>query len=67
VKITGHVFSPLIWNVFQIIVDIFFLVVSAYVFNQSHGHLLLSDALHVTITMALKIKTKWEWHPLWLV
>ncbi len=61
-RIIGHVFSPLIWNIFQIIFDIFFLVVSVYVFNQSHGHCLLSDALHVAITMALKLKTKLEWH-----
>jgi len=52
---------------FQIIVHIFFLVMNIYVFNQSHGHCLLSDALHVTITMALKLKTKLEWHPIWLI
>ncbi len=61
-RITSHLFSPIIWNVFEIIVDIFFMVVSAYVFNQSHGHCLFFDALHVAITMALKLKTKLEWH-----
>jgi hypothetical protein len=35
---------------------VFFSVVSACVFNQSHGHLLISNALHVTITMALELK-----------
>jgi hypothetical protein len=67
VRITDHVFSPLILNVFKVIVDIFFLVVSVSVFNQSHGHWLLFDALHVAITMALKLKTKLEWYPLWLI
>jgi hypothetical protein len=30
-KINSHVFSPLTWHIFQIIFDIFFLVVNAYV------------------------------------
>jgi hypothetical protein len=33
-----------------------FLVVSACVLNESHGHWLLSNALNVTIIMSLKIK-----------
>jgi len=41
----------------------FSLVVNAYVFNQSHGHLLFSNALHVTITMALELKEKSKMAP----
>jgi len=67
VRITSHVFSLLIWNVFKIIVHIVFLVVSVSMFDQTHGHWLLFDALHVAITMALKLKTKLEWHLLWLI
>ncbi len=66
-RITNHVFSPLIWNVFQIIVDIVFLVVNVYVLNHYHGHCLFSNVLHVVITMALKLKTKLEWHLLCLI
>jgi hypothetical protein len=33
------------------------------VFNQSHGHLLFSNALHVTITMALELKEKSKMTP----
>jgi len=40
---------------------------SGYVLNQSHGHWLLSNALHVAITMALKLKTKLEWQTLCLI
>jgi hypothetical protein len=43
-------------HVYQIIVDILFLVVTVCVFNQSHGHWLLSSALNATITMTLKLK-----------
>jgi hypothetical protein len=39
------VFSPLIKNVFQIIVDIVYLVANVYVLSQSHGHWLLSKCL----------------------
>ncbi len=39
------------------------LIVSAYVLNQSHGHWLLFVALHVAISMALKLRKKLEWHP----
>jgi hypothetical protein len=38
----------------------FCLVVSAYVLNQSCGHLLLFDALNVTIIMSLKLKEEFE-------
>jgi hypothetical protein len=55
-KVIGRVPSPLTWHVFQIIIDVLSLVVSACVLNQSHGHWLLSDALNVTIFMRLKFK-----------
>ncbi len=53
--------GPLTWDVFQIIIDIFPLVVSVYVLNQSHGNWLLFNALHVAITMTLKLKEKIGW------
>ncbi len=53
-RITSCVPPPLIWHIFQTIVDVLFLVVSAYVLNSSHGHWLLSNALNATITMSLK-------------
>jgi hypothetical protein len=34
--------------------------VNVYVLNQSHGHRLLFDALHVAITIALKLKEKFK-------
>jgi len=46
----------LTWDVLKIIVDILSPILSACVFNQSHWHWLLYDALHVAITMALKLK-----------
>jgi len=49
-RISDHVFSPLTWDVFQIIVDILFLIMNAYVFNQLRRHQLLSNALHVLET-----------------
>jgi hypothetical protein len=59
-RINGHVFSPLIWNFFKSLFILFFLVVSAYVFNESDWHWLLSDALHVAITMALELNFFWN-------
>jgi hypothetical protein len=52
VKITIHVFPPLTWDVSQIIVDIFFLIVSACVLHQSCKHQLLSN-LHTTIIIVV--------------
>jgi hypothetical protein len=49
------VFSPLTWDVFQIIVDILFWIMNAYVFNQPRRHQLLSNALHVLETKINKI------------
>jgi hypothetical protein len=45
------------------IIDIFFSVVNVCVLNQSHGHWLLFDALHVTITMTLKLKEFFKIEP----
>jgi len=45
----------LIWHISQI-VHCVSLVVIACVLNQSRGHWLLSDALHSTISMSLKLK-----------
>jgi hypothetical protein len=56
VRVTSLVLPPLTWHISQIIVDALSLVVSACVLNQSHGHLLLSNALNVTIIMSLKLK-----------
>jgi uncharacterized membrane protein len=55
-KITKCVPLPLIWDVLKIVVDILSPIVSACVFNQSCWHWLSYDALHVAITMALKLK-----------
>jgi hypothetical protein len=35
---------------------LFFLIVTAYVLNQFHGHWLLSNALHFAISLNLKQK-----------
>jgi len=35
---------------------LFSLIISAYVFNQSHGHWLISDVLHFAISTSLKLK-----------
>jgi hypothetical protein len=50
----GHAAMPLTWDVLKIIVDIHSLVVNVCVFNQSCGHLLFFNVLHVAITMALE-------------
>jgi hypothetical protein len=44
------------WNVVQIVIDNFFPIVSACVFNQSHKHWLLNDALNATIITTLKFQ-----------
>jgi hypothetical protein len=36
-RIIGCVLPPLTWHIFQIIVDVLFLVVNAYVLNQYVG------------------------------
>jgi hypothetical protein len=41
---------------FQIIVDCLSLVLSNCVYNKSHEHWLLNDALHFAISMNLKLK-----------
>ncbi len=53
---TARVLPPLIWHIFQIIVDSFGLVVFACILNQSKVHWLLSDALNSIISMSLKSK-----------
>jgi hypothetical protein len=55
-RVIGQTLPPLTWQIFQTIVDCFSPIVFACVFNQSHGHWLLSDALHSTISMNLKLK-----------
>jgi hypothetical protein len=57
-KIIGCVLPPLTLHMSQVIVDVFFLVVSVCVLNQVHGHWLLYDVLNVIITMSLKLKEK---------
>jgi hypothetical protein len=48
---------------FKLLLIFFSLVVSACVFNQSHGPLLFSNVLHVIITMALEQKEKSKMAP----
>jgi hypothetical protein len=54
--ITNHVPTPLTWHKSQIIVDVLFLILNICVLNKYCGHWLLSNALHVTITVTLKFK-----------
>jgi len=51
-----RVLPPLIWHIFQIIVDSFGLVIFVCILNQSKVHWLLSDVLNSTISMSLKSK-----------
>jgi len=53
--ITIQVPSPLTWHTSQIIVDVFFIVLNVCVSNQSHGHWLFFNVLHILITMTLKL------------
>jgi hypothetical protein len=46
----------LTWQISQTIVDCLSPAVFTCVLNQSHGHWLLSDVLHFTILMSLKLK-----------
>jgi hypothetical protein len=50
----------LTWHICEIVVDYFALVVTTCVLNQFKGHWLLSDALHSTISISLKLKKKLE-------
>jgi hypothetical protein len=54
VRVTSHVPPPLTWHIYQIIVDVLFLIITAYVLNHFCGRWLFSDALNVTITKSLK-------------
>ncbi len=56
-RISDPVPSPLTWVVSQIIVDILFVIMNAYVFNQPRRHQLFSNALHVLETKINKIWT----------
>jgi hypothetical protein len=59
VRIIGRVLSFLIWDVFQIIVDIILsLIVNVCVFNQSHVNWLFFYAFYARFTMELKLKEK---------
>ncbi len=53
---TSRMFPPLTWQISHIIVGCLSPIVSMCVLNQSHGHWLLSDALHFAISMSLRIK-----------
>jgi hypothetical protein len=55
-RVINQMPPPLTWHIYQIIVDCFFPIVSTYVVNQPCGHWLLSDALHIAISMSLKLK-----------
>jgi hypothetical protein len=55
---TTWMLPPLTWHIFQIIVDVFSLIMFVYVFSQSKGHSLLRDALNFTICNCLKLKEK---------
>ncbi len=44
------------WHNFRIIVDFLSPIVSTCVWNQLHGHLLLSDVLNYAISMILKLR-----------
>ncbi len=57
-KVVGRVPPPFTWNICWIIVDFFSPIVSTCVLNQSHGHLLLSDALNYAISMILKLRVR---------
>jgi len=56
VKMNAKVPPPLIWHIFQIIVNSFGPIVFTCISNQSKCHRLLFDALNSTISMSLKFK-----------
>jgi hypothetical protein len=43
-------------DIFKVLVEKLFLMVNAFVMNQSRGHWLLIDVLFVAITMNSKLK-----------
>jgi hypothetical protein len=49
---------PLTRHIKKIIVDVLSPIVSTCVFNQYKGHWLLSDVLHSTISICLKLNLK---------
>jgi hypothetical protein len=49
---------PLTLHIFKIILHCLSLIIIAFVLNQSLGHWLFSNALHVAITMSLKLMEK---------
>jgi hypothetical protein len=51
---------PLTWQIFQTIVDCLSLVVYVCVFNSSHGHWFLNDALHFAISTSLKLREEYQ-------
>ncbi len=57
---TIRVPPPLTWHICQIVVDYFSPIIIACVLNQFKGHWLLSDALHSTISISLKLKNEPE-------
>jgi hypothetical protein len=60
VRINAHVSPLFIWHVAQIVVDVLSFVVTTCVLDQSHGHWLLSDALHSIRTMNTKLIEEWQ-------
>jgi hypothetical protein len=51
---------PLTWHIFQIIVDVFSLVMFGYVLNQFKCHWLLNDALNYAIFIYWKLKDEFR-------
>jgi len=49
IRVIGQMLPPLTWQIFQIVVDYFSLLVSTCVLNHSHAHWLLNDVLHFAI------------------
>jgi hypothetical protein len=56
VKIFGQVPPPLTMDIFEVLVDNLFLVVNAFVMNESRGYWFLTNALFIAITMKSKLK-----------
>jgi hypothetical protein len=54
------VFHLLTWHIFQIIVDVFSLVVFVSILNQFISDWLLSDVLNFTISICLELRKKIE-------
>jgi hypothetical protein len=49
---------PLTLHIFRIVFHYLSLIIIAFVWNQSLGHWLFYNALHVAITMSLKLRGK---------